>query len=84
MTKFQQNKLNASKSLQSSQLVPVLNKNDESEIVTRFDLDMNSKPYMNEKRAKNLLASGMKFQSKVDDRFFMIIEKHPLEKVDDI
>lgn len=45
---------------------------------------MNSKPYMNEKRAKNLLASRMKFQTKVDDRFFMIVEKHPLEKIDDI
>lgn len=62
---------------------------ENSRLTEKFHIDFKAKPVMDKKRAEHLLGNGFLLQKiqdeiKKDSSFFLVVEKTPLERVDEI
>jgi hypothetical protein len=58
---------------------------EESNMTDRFHFDINQKPFMDERKIMNELQNKrILMESKKDSSFFLVVNKTPLEIVDDI
>ena len=62
--------------------------NDDSDLEKRFDIDFNQKQSLDERREQLRIIEKIREKlskpDNKDDSFFMVVEKNPLEKIDDM
>jgi hypothetical protein len=62
---------------------------EESDLTERFKVDINTKPMLDDERARKMIigelqAKRLQEEMKKDSSFFLIVQKSPLELVDDM